>query len=757
LHLEDNRNDAELIESLILDAGIPCTFSVVETRDEFIAALDAGGIDLIISDYSLPSFDGMSALSIARQQAPDAPFVFVSGTLGEESAIQSMVGGATDYVLKTRLTRLVPAIRRALREAEERHGLKQAEQKLRESEQLFRLITENAADLIVVLDLEGRRLYNSPSYEDFFGTPESMRGSDSFQEVHPEDRERVRRVFRETVETGAGSRTEYRFLLKDGSVHYIESQGSVIRDERGKPVKVVVVSRDITARKEAERALSDSEARYRELIESARDAIYTMSPSGVLTSLNSAFERITGWQRDAWVGKTFLDLLHPDDRPVALANFKRVVQGESSLMNEYRIRRESGGYVLGEITATPHLRGGKVVEVLGVARDITERRALEDGLRQAQKMESLGTLAGGIAHDFNNILSIIMGHASLLEAVTGESPAIRQSIESITKASTRGASLVRQLLTFARKGETQIQPALLNDTIREVTQLLAKTLPKTVTVSTHLDDSLPVVLADTSQIHQVLLNLCVNARDAMPSGGTLTIASGMADVAEVRTKYAKANAGRYVQIEVADTGEGMDAATVSRIFEPFFTTKEAGKGTGLGLAVVFGIMNTHGGFIDVRSARGNGTTFRLWFPVPDVAHGAGTGSEDEGTGLAIKGGSETILVVEDEEMLMELATSVLTSHGYNVVTAADGRKALEVFARVRPDLVMSDFGLPQLGGRELFAELRSINPAVKVIFASGYMDPELKGELLRAGAKDFIQKPYVPGEILQRIRQALDH
>ena len=757
MHLEDNRNDAELIESLILDAGIPCTFSVVETRDEFIAALDAGGIDLIISDYSLPSFDGMSALSIARQQAPDAPFVFVSGTLGEESAIQSMVGGATDYVLKTRLTRLVPAIRRALREAEERHGLKQAEQKLRESEQLFRLITENAADLIVVLDLEGRRLYNSPSYEDFFGTPESMRGSDSFHEVHPEDRERVRRVFRETVETGAGSRTEYRFLLKDGSVHYIESQGSVIRDERGKPVKVVVVSRDITARKEAERALSDSEARYRELIESARDAIYTMSPSGVLTSLNSAFERITGWQRDAWVGKTFLDLLHPDDRPVALANFKRVVQGESSLMNEYRIRRESGGYVLGEITATPHLRGGKVVEVLGVARDITERRALEDGLRQAQKMESLGTLAGGIAHDFNNILSIIMGHASLLEAVTGESPAIRQSIESITKASTRGASLVRQLLTFARKGETQIQPALLNDTIREVTQLLAKTLPKTVTVSTHLDDSLPVVLADTSQIHQVLLNLCVNARDAMPSGGTLTIASGMADVAEVRTKYAKANAGRYVQIEVADTGEGMDAATVSRIFEPFFTTKEAGKGTGLGLAVVFGIMNTHGGFIDVRSVRGNGTTFRLWFPVPDVAHGAGTGSEDEGTGLAIKGGSETILVVEDEEMLMELATSVLTSHGYNVVTAADGRKALEVFARVRPDLVMSDFGLPQLGGRELFAELRSINPAVKVIFASGYMDPELKGELLRAGAKDFIQKPYVPGEILQRIRQALDH
>ncbi|MEW6511178.1 MAG: PAS domain S-box protein [Bacteroidota bacterium] len=754
LHLEDNPNDAELVRSMLEAEGMSCTITCVESRNDFLAALQTGKIDLIISDFTLPAFDGLTAMTLAREQAPEIPFIFVSGTLGEESAIQSMVNGATDYVLKSRLTRLIPAVSRALREADERRELKRAAIQLRESEELFRLIAENAADLIAVLDPEGRRLYNSPSYNAFFSHAEKLPGTDSFADIHPDDRERVRGVFRRTVNTGAGERIEYRFVLPDGRIRHIESQGNLIRSAEGVPLKVVVVSRDITARKEAERALLESEERYRGLIESARDAIYTMSPTGVITSLNIAFERLTGWRRTDWIGKTFLDLLHPDDRQLAMENFRQVIGGSAGSLNEYRFRKESGEYVVGEVTATAQILNGRVTEVLGIVRDVTERKALEEGLRKAQKMESLGTLAGGIAHDFNNILSIIMGHAALLDTSAGETTKLKTSVDAINQAASRGAALVKQLLTFARKGEVTFQAVQLNDLVHEVINLLRGTLPKTITLQSRLQDGIPLILADPTQVQQILLNLCVNSRDAMPDGGSLIISTGIEDAGEVRTKRRSPAALRYIRVDVTDSGTGMDDATAARIFEPFFTTKEAGKGTGLGLAVVFGIMNNHNGFIDVDTAPGKGTTFHLWFPVhagPAASEAAEPGFEAEASG-----GSETILIVEDEEMLRDLVQGILTTMGYATVIARDGIEALDVYRQVRPDLVLSDLGLPRRGGDELFRELQRVDPQVNVVFASGYLDPRIKADLLAAGAKGFIQKPYVPGELLKMVRRALD-
>ena len=332
---------------------------------------------------------------------------------------------------------------------------------------------------------------------------------------------------------------------------------------------------------------------------------------------------------------------------------------------------------------------------------------------------------------------------------------LSQSIDTITKATERGADLVKQLLTFARKTETFFETVSINDMIREINQLLKETFPKTITISTSLDQDLPAIVADASQIHQVLLNLCVNARDAMPSGGTLSISTGAIEGEAVRSRFPKATARFYVQIQVTDTGLGMDEATRHRIFEPFFTTKELGKGTGLGLAVVFGIIEKHNGFIDVRSAPGEGTSFTVYLPIPGrapkVSQQARKGVEE------IAGGMETILVIEDEEMLRELMKAVLTSKGYTVLLADDGMKGVEMYKSHQKEIavIVSDLGLPLLGGQDVFRQIREMDPQAKVILASGFIHPEMKSEMYKSGAKHFIQKPYLPDEVLRKIREII--
>jgi PAS domain S-box-containing protein len=516
-----------------------------------------------------------------------------------------------------------------------------------------------------------------------------------------------------------------------------------------------VVIRDITERKRAEEALRQSEERYRSLVYSARDAIFTLSPEGSITSLNPAFETITGWKCEEWIGRSFTSIVHPDDQPLAVQNFKRMMQGEVAPVHELRIRTKKDTFVSGEFTITPQRLRDRVVGMIGIARDITERKKLEENLRQAQKMESLGTLAGGIAHDFNNILAIILGHASLHKKQESTPEKFSQSIEAIVSATNRGAGLVRQLLTFARKTDTFVEPIELNATIQDLLKLLHETFPKTVLIDTYLAPDLPLINGDSTQINQVLINLCVNARDAMPAGGKLAIATKMVSGSSVRLRFPDAFAHKYEQIDVTDTGFGMDEATRSRIFEPFFTTKERGKGVGLGLAVVFGIISSHNGFIYVDSSRGKGTSFHIVFPVPERPIEDGRLLEDMSE---VRGGDETILLVEDEDLLRDAAEEILVSSGYTVLTAGDGEQATQIYSQHKKDiaLVVSDYGLPKLQGDEFFKNVKEMNPKVKAIFASGYLEPHLKTQLLNAGVKDFIQKPYIPAEILKKIREVLD-
>jgi two-component system cell cycle sensor histidine kinase/response regulator CckA len=371
-------------------------------------------------------------------------------------------------------------------------------------------------------------------------------------------------------------------------------------------------------------------------------------------------------------------------------------------------------------------------------------------------MESIGTLASGVAHDFNNILGIILGYASLLIQKPMDPPKLHAYADSIVKAADRGAALVRQILTFARKSEFKLEQVDVNSIIGELAKMLGETFPKTISLSLQLEKALPALPIDRTQLHQALLNLCVNARDAMSERGSLTIATRLVLGDVMGSRFAAAYGRKFVEISVSDTGSGMDEATRTRIFEPFFTTKEIGKGTGLGLAVVFGVVQEHQGFVDVESEFGHGSTFHVYLPVPEGAMFGG--GDARLIGDEARGGSETILVVEDEDLMRGFLVALLEQKGYKVLEAIDGEEAVKVHAAHANeiDLVLSDVGLPKLDGWEASKRMKEVNPNLLVFLASGYLDPNLRTEIMKGGIRGFIEKPYRPNDILEKVREAFD-
>jgi two-component system, cell cycle sensor histidine kinase and response regulator CckA len=438
---------------------------------------------------------------------------------------------------------------------------------------------------------------------------------------------------------------------------------------------------------------------------------------------------------------------------------------------EFHNKKKSGELFWESVSISPvRDTKGAITHFIAIKEDITERKRAEEELKQnevrrhelereliqAQKLESLGTLASGVAHDFNNILAIISGQSSLLRGSIEDPTTALRRIDAIDKASDRGASLVKQLLTFARKGRSVFEPVSFNHIINEVTNLLRETLPKTITVLTNLNGELPFISADATQVHQILVNLCINARDAMPMGGSITITSTTVGCEAVASQFPRAHARRYVRVIVTDTGVGMDEGTKRKIFDPFFTTKGPGKGTGLGLALVHSIVEGHNGFIGAESVPGKGTTFSLYLPVEELSINSDQPFPD--IFVDIPRGTETILVIEDEEMLAEMMKEILAAKGYTVLTACNGEEGVEMFVRHQEQIavVVSDLGLPKFGGDEVFRRIKAIDPKARVILSSGLIDPEARGEMLKIGVKLIIQKPYSPSEVLRAIRTALD-
>ncbi|HEY3174116.1 MAG TPA: PAS domain S-box protein, partial [Thermoanaerobaculia bacterium] len=518
--------------------------------------------------------------------------------------------------------------------------------------------------------------------------------------------------------------------------------------------RLLLALEDVTERNLALDALKSSEARYRRLFETAREAIWIQdAKTGEILEVNPFATGLFGYEPAELIGRRPWDLPIYEDRESATHRLADVLAAGHDYRADIAMRTKDGRSIRVEKIRSVLQIGGRTV-IQSNMRDLTERRRLEDELRHVQRMESIGRLAGGIAHDFNNILNIISAYSSLLAKVAD--PARRaQSAEAIEKAVQRGAALVRQLLTFARRDGGKFETVDVNAIVGELAEMISETFPKSIAVSLDLEERLPRIPADPSQLHQALLNLSVNARDAMPDGGQLQFQTRIAAGEKLMERFPDAFENQYVCVAVADTGAGIDPETRSHIFEPFFTTKGKESGSGLGLSVVYGVANSHGGFVDVVSESGKGSTFSLYLPVRPLEENRDDLDRKE---LAAEDGhSETILVVEDEELLLDSMKSLIESAGYQVLTAKDGVEAVEIYERHSDEVavVFADLVLPRLGGWEAFLEMKKINPQVRAILTSGTLEQSLRAEMRREGVSASIRKPYTAVEMLGVIRRVL--
>src|SRR6058998_574155 len=512
LMVEDVADDAALIERELRRAGITGAARRVDSERAYREALQTFAPDIILTDHSLPTFGAADALRIALLAAPDTPVIVVTGSLDEETAAEYIKAGAADYVVKHHLERVGPAVLRALDLRRARAEQARAEEARRQGEERFRALIEHGADVVLVAP-DGTLLFASHSIERLLGfAPSELVGHTAFERVHPDDLPRINAALRDIVaRPGTPAGLELRWRHKDGSWRHIDA---VAVDRLAEPAvgAIVVNFRDVSERRKAEAALRESEERYRTLVEGVRDIIFALSPEGTIASLNPAFETIAGWRREEWVGQPFERLVHPEDLPLALELLGRVVRGELRPASQFRVRTAMGDYRVGEFSATPQLHEGRLVGILGIGRDVTERVQLEQQLRQDQKMEAVGRLAGGIAHDFNNILTAITGYADLLLEDLAPKDPRRQDAEEIHKAADRAAGLTRQLLAFSR--QQVLQPTVLevNKLVSDLENMLRRLLGEDVELSTRLAPTTGRVKADPGQLEQVVMNLAVNAR-----------------------------------------------------------------------------------------------------------------------------------------------------------------------------------------------------------------------------------------------------
>jgi PAS domain S-box-containing protein len=756
LHLEDDPDYSDLVRCSLEQDGIAAELEVVTTAEEFALALEGRAFDIILADYLLPHANGLDALEVARVKAPETPFLLVSGTIGEQAAIQSVRAGATDYVLKHLPGRLVPSIRRAIEEAAEKRERRRIQEEFARREQYYRTLTENALDVLITMSREATLLWCSPSVERVLGyAADSLPGTTASEWVHPEDQSKLMEGLQQALADPALLvRIDLRVRHRDGTWRYLEALGQNRLDDPELGA-ILVTLRDITQRKLAEANLGESERRFRELFEASPDAIFVTDTTGAVLDVNPAACELHHLTREELTKLSITDLVPPDQVESVRKSFRDLTVGELRRV-EGHSRGANGKSVPVEVHANPIEYRGKAAMLLHV-RDISERILLEDQLRQAQKMEAIGQLAGGVAHDFNNILTVIHGHASLLQSGPALDEASARSAQQISQAAERAAALTRQLLAFSRRQVMQVRVLDMNEVVCNMTKMLGRILGEDIALQLSYCPGQALVNADAGMMEQVLLNLAVNSRDAMPKGGLLKIrisirefGSGeLAGKPEVRP-------GPFVCVSVSDTGCGILPENLRRIFEPFFTTKEVGKGTGLGLATVYGIARQHHGWVEVASTIHRGSTFTLFLPMtatpaPKV--------EEAASAAAVRGGKETILVVEDEGPVRDLVCTVLQGHGYRILQAASGPEAIGVWKKNKTaiNLLLTDMVMPdRMSGGELARRLCTERPDLKVLFTSGYSSEGVGQEVLRNPRLNYLQKPYHPLRLASAVRDCLD-
>ena len=802
LLIEDNPGDARLIRENLRDVKqVALEFEVTDRLSEGIRRLEQGGVDIVLLDLGLPDSKGFDTFTSLYERAKDVPIIILTGMDDEELGVKAIQGGAQDYLVKGQAEShvLLRAIRYAIerKQTEERilRGL-QMEKALREiNEKIvsganYREAMEIACDTVV--EMGYRMCWAGTAEPDHSVRPVAVRG---FEEGYLDT---VRIRWDDSPEgsgpTGIAIRTYRPYVVRDiltNSLYapwrekaiergYLSSAAFPMVSGEGEAIGVLNVYAEkkgafgdddigrleMFARQCAIALLNSR--RLEELRDTSRRLAFHFNrmPLGYIAhdrefrivGWNPAAERIFGWSADEAMGKHPFELIVPPEMQAHVSGiWSKLREGyESSGDLAGSAIRKDGTKVICEWFSTL-LRDatGAMTGLLTLVHDVTEKTKLERQLQTAQRMESVGTLAGGIAHDFNNALTGIIGYGELLRGkVAGDQGAL-QDLDAMMNAAERASTLTRQLLTYARRLVIEPVNLSLNTLTADLMKLISKVAGEQIEVRTFLAKDLPTIRADRGQIEQVLMNLCLNARDAMPEGGQLLVET---EAVYLDEEYAKHNpyikAGRYVLLKVSDTGIGMDEKTRERVFEPFFTTKGPDKGTGLGLAMVYGIVKQHDGYIHLYSELGKGTTFKMYFPAVEAMPDAVLETRREET---VRGGTETILLAEDEESVRWLAERALEDLGYKVLVARNGEEAIEIF-RQNEDIALAvlDVIMPRKGGKEAYEEMHKANPKLKVIFMSGYTANAIHESFVLIVGVPFLPKPFGPSSLARKVREVLD-
>ncbi len=628
-----------------------------------------------------------------------------------------------------------------------------ADQAIRESQEKYRDLVENINDVVFAVDIYGKLIYISPSSEPVLGyRPDEIIGRKLIEFVKEDDRTLLARELQKSLEKGVAA-SEYRITNKNGSTKWISSSSRLILED-GKPVGLNGLMTDITERKQAEEQIRQAAKKWETTFDSIGDGVCLLDRQWKILQCNQAFYKMVKKPFDQVLGRTCYELVHGLKKP---QEHCPVVRMEKSLHRETLELERDDRFLL--VTADPIFDQQKnLIGAVHIISDITDRKLMEQELLQAQKMEAVGFLAGGVAHDFNNMLAGIVGNAELLQLKIYGQKELEAYVDNIIKASGHAASLTKQLLAFARKGQYQQVPVNVHKVIAEAMGILGNTIDRRIKIEQHLRANPAVVLGDHSQLENAFMNLGINARDAMPEGGKLIFSTDLQSMDEeyISQHNYKIKPGQYIQITVEDTGSGMSEAVKRHLFEPFFTTKEKGRGTGLGLAGIYGCVKNHGGSIEVYSELGRGTAIKIYLPL----YAGLTAGEADSVQLketAVTAGTGSILIVDDEDMIRTIAAQILKTAGYQVQTCADGQEAVELYARDHSniDLVIMDMVMPKVDGRQAYAKMREINPGVKMLLSSGFSEDGAAQSLLQEGALGFIQKPYRSAELLLRVQQAM--
>jgi two-component system cell cycle sensor histidine kinase/response regulator CckA len=765
LLVEDSVDDAELILLELRRAGFQPVWKRVETEADFLAALQTPP-QLVISDYSMPQFSGLAAAQLLRKIHPDVPFILVSGTVGEDAAVAAMKHGATDYLLKDRIARLGPAVRHALEQNRLREEHREAERIRAELAHRNESFVRALGEIVYDHDVINQTMSWEGDTVKCIGWSSAELGTETSgwaQRVHPDDLANVQAQL-STLPIEPLFVSEYRFRHKAGHYIWVFDRGVISRDPQGRITRVIGIMWDVTPRKRAEEVLRENEERFRQLAENIQEVFWmTDVAKNQMIYISPGYEKIWGRCPDELyhAPQLWLEAVHFEDRERIKAAMV-TKQATGAYDEEYRIQRPDGTLRWVRDRAFPvRDTEGKVYRIVGIAEDITRHRELEEQFRQVQKMEAVGQLAGGVAHDFNNLLTVIRGSSELL--LTSDNLHSRESREllhQIITTSDRAANLTRQLLVFSRKHTLQSQTISLNDLLEDLTRMLRRVISEEIRLHCEFGPDLPPVQADPGMLEQVVMNLVVNARDAMPSGGDLIIRTSLDSRDGLFRDLGPApHTDTYVCLSIVDCGTGIPPEILPRIFEPFFTTKEAGKGTGLGLATVFSIVQQHRGWVNVESTVGKGTAFHVSLPATKPTSKTSAAKSAGPSSSKLPRGTETILLVEDETAVRLLVRNVFERHGYRVFEAESGKAALAVWREHRRaiDLLLTDIVMPDgITGLMLAEQLRTERPDLKVIFSSGYSPALGEQNFSLPIGSCYLQKPFNPQVLLQTVRNYLD-